>query len=565
MLYPDTRGRMRRVSESPVSLSRGREGQSGVYGSARGEGRHVFVIGRTSPPDRLVFRSPANGTTVLDLPPAWCVNGPPPEVTVRLSGEGRIHGRVVDPNGAAVAGLELRAAWVSRADSREQRDIERRALLFEGAGRIELETETEVDGTFAFEGLSRRWFVVTYVGPEPFGDAPWESLDERLVELDRVNPAVDASPRTYEVTRSCVEVRVRSDGLKRAQSDAAVEDHEEWIHDRREMWIEIYDAGPLEGPAWVVPDTHSLDVLAGRAVRRSLVLLERKNTLRRYALPSGRRYLVTGSVGEHRARSVLVELPEAFSVGRVTLDAECLLGHGRLKVDLDLAPLPRGTDERGDGRVGLWIEDVETGEPVVRRVESQDIRRSDLIRRSGFRVPPGRYRVVAMGIHGVESYHGTVTSRRQYGRAESVVDVVVDQITTARLHLGAGARLRVEIRGAWSEADERALEGVDVRALSGAWMGADERDRVTGVHLMLDAVPSRLSTPVVRVGPARMGGSAAGLHVIDWWPLGETHTSEVVPAGTYILRATHATRPPIERIVTIGPGETVDLVLDLGS
>ncbi|MEM9382020.1 MAG: hypothetical protein AAGB93_18840 [Planctomycetota bacterium] len=577
VLCVDPRGRARRPATDYVDRHfNKRSGRLGVEASSRGDGRFWFRISHAQVPERLVFVSPASGTGVLDVLPEWIVDGPPSEVVVTLRGDGRIHGRVVDPVGNPVAGLVLRVEWESDAESEAERDAETLEHALQGRpGRLESDTTTAEDGSFAFDGLAARRFVVSALR---FGLSDYE---REWIEVDRVVAAADAPDRTYEIARPCVEVRVRNDGWfgrvdeqdeePASSDDEAVileeeESPDDWQeHDDRELRIDVYDAGPLDGPIQIQPKDTTWDVPAADPIRSTRIRLSWEDPMRRFALPHGRRYLVTGSIGTSRLRSVVVAVPEAHSIGRATLDAERVLPTGTLLVELDVAEVaPDEGDPLGAVWAALWVEDAETGEPMFQRKQSWSVDRSELVPQDGFRFPPGRYRVGAIGIPALALHHGTVASRRRLGRAEVIVEVIEDETATARLRLDDGGRLCVEVRGAWTDADERALDGVDVEAAIGFWEREDGRARRTGALITLDAEHVRLSTPLTRIGPAMLHGSAGGDHVVDWWPLGETHVSEVVPAGTYTLRATHATRPPIIRSVTIAPGETATVTLDFG-
>ncbi|MEM1350633.1 MAG: hypothetical protein AAGI01_18875, partial [Myxococcota bacterium] len=243
-------------------------------------------------------------------------------------------------------------------------------------------------------------------------------------------------------------------------------------------------------------------------------------------------------------------------VERVVLDPSSRSMRATVRVHV------RGTEgelTRG-ARYGIWIESADLGIPLANW--SSDWQSTHPPER-GFTVPAGRLRVITEGIPYLDSHHGQVIESRTLGRAETVLDVAPGQATEVELVLGGGGRLEIDVRGARSAADDAALKKWWAR-YGDRYLEPEKEANYLGAKLELIATDGRSSHRVVRVDPAHMSSSAAGTHIMGYWPLGETHTSELLPPGTYTLEVRQVTRETIVKTVTVVEGETARVELELG-
>jgi hypothetical protein len=107
--------------------------------------------------------------------------------------------------------------------------------------------------------------------------------------------------------------------------------------------------------------------------------------------------------------------------------------------------------------------------------------------------------------------------------------------------LAAGAKVELSLAGSADAADLAAARAANPWVEEQADLGSFEREaeyarRAASAEVQLVA-PGRRREPVLRVGCAFEGTSAAGEHLLEDWPLGATYLSEMLPAGRCTLVA----------------------------
>ncbi len=182
-----------------------------------------------------------------------------------------------------------------------------------------------------------------------------------------------------------------------------------------------------------------------------------------------------------------------------------------------------------------------------------------------FRVRPGPVRIVGVSLAWTDRQHGTVLNSNGFGRSRVLAEVRPDRGTEMELTMRMGGVLEVELQGALRAADTAALED-KIAALEarGKYVDREYLEREFRAALFLEDHLGRRAEPVTRIALSNLHSSAAGRHVMNEWPLGETHISEVLTPGTYTLRATFEGRPSVTKQVTIVAGQRSRVTLDLG-
>lgn len=138
--------------------------------------------------------------------------------------------------------------------------------------------------------------------------------------------------------------------------------------------------------------------------------------------------------------------------------------------------------------------------------------------------------------------------------AETVISMEPGALKTASLELQPGGRLEVKVVGSILKGERpTTADEVAVRDRYGAhWSEA---------FLTLLKPDGRELERVLRFDEGFPGFSGFGPRLVESWPLNRTHTSGVLPAGAYTLRASILDRPPLLVPVTITAGETTKLEL----
>ena len=170
-----------------------------------------------------------------------------------------------------------------------------------------------------------------------------------------------------------------------------------------------------------------------------------------------------------------------------------------------------------------------------------------------------------MGQPYIESHHGTLVAPRAHGRSEKIVDVKAGRVTRVQLEVPIGGVLHVEVAGALSKLDiTRRHEEVARRRQTGDYVRAEDVEWMLHAKLFIENSTHHVYEAVPREAFTGRNSSAAGIHLINEWPLGETHSSTILPPGTYTLRASFPGRQPIETRVSIREGSVTKVGLDFG-
>jgi hypothetical protein len=330
---------------------------------------------------------------------------------VVLRGPGLLRGRVVEPSGVPVPGLELDAVADSLGATFtgfRYMNFEPDGLLLERRaedGLLFATTLTDLEGRFACSGLQAgEWWL----------RVAWEDAP-----LSTEPVLADGQEITLTLQRPRLVVRVR------------------------EVSGRIEPADPRERLApdpWKWPETLRAVVLADPAGspggRDGPVGCRILGDARVFPVEAGRRYVVglLGGAEPWRPRSVLagpgtteVELVRTPAAGMGTLVIEA--------TDKGGVPVTSGFE--------LGIEDPETGVAVARWGSSA--RFSPWPR--SIELPTGAWRVVLEGRAWIDGEHGTLVARRTLGRFEALVHVSIEEARLVRAVVPAGARLQLTVIG----------------------------------------------------------------------------------------------------------------------
>jgi len=526
-----------RSRESALAL---RSGRSGVV--ALGAGVHLVSWDGADAPRRLHFDVPGAGTGALDIARAEQGGESWTPRDVVLGGDARIAGCLVDGRGDPLADVPVVATWTESSRPGDvagsgwrpawpERDDPR-------AGRFFAEVRTGADGRFAMSCMEVREFVLYVSNPMA---SEW---GREWRECARVRAG--GGSEDVEIVRPSGKIHVDVRGREGA-----------------EVALELYGATEFDGTTWV----SDADAWTGvnRPDRVEVVTLEGGRARRTLLVPGARPYVVVASIAGESFQSRSVSLEGVDGDADVTLDLTDARGTGEVVVTVR-----GGGAELHPTEFVAYAVDVETGAPVgLHRGHGDEVGPAhafDLVfeRREGNPliirdVPAGPARVVAEG-----SRHGTgfpLPVTRELGRAEAVVHVEAGGKHEVELELGPGGFLEVEVRGAIRLADQEALErrtgwfedpGL-AQVLTQGYLGA---------RLTLHDPPRRISIPIRRVGVREIRAVNEGSAHLSQWPLGETHTSTMLPAGTYVLEATQVTREPVRMPVTVTPGEATRVIVD---
>ena len=458
---------------------------------------------------------------------------PPRDLVVVVRGPGVVRGRVYEGPDAPAAGLQLRVGLAEletgRGGSRTPNSI-RTERLFEGRGRLQAEVTTDADGRFEVRGLRDDEYVVR---------ARTRSRDEDYQFLLTEHPVpADGTRLELELHRPHLVVHVQD------------EDGGPWrgamVTGYRYSRNRDLHAWPEE-PVLIVRDAGSKREPVVASWPRLQSSLEQGVLPAVFEVDDDRRYLVGALGGGFDGRMALVDVPPGS--GRVEVvvrrPPRCVLG----SVAVTLAS--EGRELRGEGgepEFRLWLEHVETCAVLLTRYEY--LRET----RVTFDVPPGRYRLVATGAPSVDHHHGTLLRPRTLGRVEAEVEVVSDTTAEVGLDLGPGGSLAVSLTGEARDEDVRAVRE-RFPGVSAEWL--ETLSRSASLSLLRG---NRRPEAVLR--QARDRGSY-GPHLCEDWPLGETHGSEILPAGNYVLLARMPGGREARASVAITAGETTDVRLDL--
>jgi hypothetical protein len=457
----------------------------------------------------------------VDLPLA----DPPQDLELVVAGAGALRGRVEGLDGRPLGGLSLLVRH-AELDGHPLRAAEPAMSLLrtEGRGRIEVQLETDSDGRFELTGLRPESYVVraklqdgsTYGYGTLLTGRPVLAVDaEILLHFEQPQLVVrlmDAEGRPW------------SDG----RIVAATDEHElGWFVSPS---VAVYPLSPPGTEAQLRGDSlKALRSLAGELA---------------YSVEAGARYLVAIRGQAFTAPAREVEVPLAGGSIEVVVHAAPTTAWGEVVALVDT--------QRTAGDYRISLEDVSTG-----------LRVCDVDAPLGAvplqRAPAGRYRLVVEGVASGDSWHGTVWTTRNLGRAEVEIDVIAGARVEVPITIGEGARIDLELAGEPDAGDREAV------ARSEPWMlepqnvaGLPERVASASVVLLR---PQRGFESVFRLIEIT-GGSGAGKHLAQNWPLGLRETSQVVSPGTWTLVARLPGGREVAAEVVLRAGETTPVRLE---
>lgn len=171
-----------------------------------------------------------------------------------------------------------------------------------------------------------------------------------------------------------------------------------------------------------------------------------------------------------------------------------------------------------------------------------------------FELPVGDYRIAVEGLELVDSMHGSLVRSRNFGRWESLVQVQAGSRQSMRAVVPAGARLRLQLEGAVQAADCDATRRDFAPATTSSFEYWAERATIS-----LRA-PGRWPEPVLFKSRIEHSDNA-GDYLQPLAPLGSTQTSEVLPAGRFLLEARLRGGRLASREIVLVDGETTDVTL----
>lgn len=485
------------------------------------------------------------GSGRAPLPQAAPFGARLPLISVKLAGEGVLHGRVLDSAGRPAKGAVLDCVRRPHAHPEELFDPAGGrevlgGLAHRGAGSTFVRVRTDARGRFHARGLMPGGYRVVAMVKR------WNESHEHLVDLGTFRASADAAPVTLRLDRPTLVVQPHGAAGRR-------------------LTIEIFEDGSCVGPPSISP----------RGTRHTLAVPER---LRRFAiescrdepvqfeLPAGRRFLVVGRLEDGwQTAPAVVDLAHGCAVGIVNLDLAGSEPPGRLIVQVDCvsdASDLREAMQVRRGRYGIFVQELETD--VAVRTWELERGKDKGPPEDGFLLAPGRYRLVAAGlVWSRGGLHGGFFGERRLGRDEVIVEIRPGATTVERLTLKEGGYLRLLVRGslhAGEQTDPARFEpGLVPWARPPEEMAA-QRDGATAM-LIDDARGIRL--PVGRVETEESGGREFVRDSWAHWNLGETARSQALPAGIFTLRITHRLRATIEKEVTIVGGETTELAVSM--
>ncbi len=304
-----------------------------------------------------------------------------------------------------------------------------------------------------------------------------------------------------------------------------------------------------ETPQLIVRELLSPEPTSLKTWSRQPAFWSLPNTLISEVKP-GSHYAVQVIGGAFLGEVQVITAPEDGTA--ITIEAKA--GPIRPFGNLEIITKRRGrklSDEYWSYKCGLWIADHETGVPLVTGDEHGEAPPK-------FSLPEGTYRVVLEGRSWNDSHHGTLTHSRDGGRAETIVQIKSGAEQTIELDMDRGGFLNITIQGQSTPADLAALcKQYKQTPDESSWLEAEAKK----AHLRIQA-PKRMPESVEFAGFAGGGTSCAGTHLLEGWPIGETHKSQMLPAGTYELVATMPAGRELRKTIEIKAWGELDVLFD---
>jgi hypothetical protein len=549
------------VGVSPTSPSLQADSRSSVR--RLGDGLFECQIVEGTEPRWIVVNGGAGGVASAELPQRPDGNAEAEPMKLELQGPAELKGAVLGTGDSAALPFHLVASLrPSGSAARFDGDEEplRSELLIAGEGQFRAEATTAADGTFSFKGLmpGRYEFTTEVQGKsgEYHGAREFE-----VVTLGFAEATADPVPVVLRHSRPTILVKMTA-----GKAGAPV-------------GLVLFEAGTIGEPPWVKPKSRGWDRPTAKPLDTRgapFASAQGGHLTAHFDVEAGAQYLLVAKWADFSRRVELVEVPISKPEVTVVIE-ESDQPSSELRVEavlaefdpIQLARLRAGPEtgvasaEPAANRISMsrtlaiTLEDPATGLPI-QYGELKDGAR-------GFTCPVGPVRVVAMGQPYIESHHGTLVAPRAHGRSEKIVDVKAGRVTRVQLEVPIGGVLHVEVAGALSKLDiTRRHEEVARRRQTGDYVRAEDVEWMLHAKLFIENSTHHVYEAVPREAFTGRNSSAAGIHLINEWPLGETHSSTILPPGTYTLRASFPGRQPIETRVSIREGSVTKVGLDFG-
>ena len=452
-------------------------------------------------------------------------------IEIQVRGAGRVRGRVADPGGEPVGGMQLRVLA-------EDLEADGRGSGWNGlgggpgdplagGGHREQQTRTTGDGTFDVRGLrpgkyvvranreDASWVYPTLLTPEPVPS------DGTPLELVLARPSIAVSLVDSSGQPQVLEPLPKSGGS--------------WNQQRE------WESGPV---LKVMP--HPEDNALRRGAGRVLSHRGADSTRHLFDVEPGHRYLV-GLVGSGIVWQPLeVQVPHAADRVEVTYVVGRRVPTGTLALKV--------LSEDDHYRVTVRPEG---GGPVVYHFDGgswHDMLEEDP---GPIELAPGGYGIQVLGEAHVERQHGTLLAARKSGGWTGSFRIESGVTTALTADLGGVAHLRVTVEGQVLPEDVEAFERRTPDQHEDTVLHHSAR-AVLDLH-RFGAAPERVSFQ-----PQSEGGDPFYLfgRRLEWGlPIGTTGTSEALDPGRYVLTARMLGGRFASKEVELVEGETLEVTL----
>lgn len=475
--------------------------------------------------------SPGVGSALLrDVPWGQDPNQP---IVLTLRGEGNLEGHVRDAMGRGEAKLNLFFRLVN-SDIKPPRIF---GMNYSSPGRgygsrgLRWGTvTTAADGGFALQGMQPGSYEVWFRRISRNSE-PWERLHDQIVSTESGSLVIrPPTPR--------LQVRLlEADGTPWTSGFGPKLPG--WKGHARAAGLHLWPTKPV----LIVHEVDSLDpqFLAwwlAQATRH------REPNVGLCDVPPGKTYVLQVVGGSFLGEPQWISVGDDLGVRQATVRAAPSAPFGSLTVQARAGSHQLEADYP-EPDFELYLADLESGLPLIDRAPWEKGDKT-------FTVPPGQYRVVLQGRASIDSHHGTLISRRSYGRVERVVSIASGQVQEEEWTMEPGGFLSVSVEGHGNAKDWEALlaNHPSVSREDPEWVEWSQR-----VRLRLHK-PQFPSEPVYFAAVWGEGTSAHGTHLYEEWPFGKEAKSEMLPTGTFTLWASTWGGRTVTQEVTIRQGET---------
>lgn len=429
---------------------------------------------------------------------------PSQDLEVELNGPGALHGRIVNPDGEAVRGLQVIARLA---------DAPTRAL---GGGHLETRTTTDKRGFFQLGGLKSARYSLA-AGPRHSG-GPETQLTTVAVVADA--PQLELG---YPDPRLVVDLIDATGAPWKGATELSTWG---WGVFERESWPKIptvlvqrCSRTGREGSYAVSGD----DLLWGDASRERFV----------FEVTPGETYAVTVIGGPFAGPPQVVSFDAQTRTRRVEVRAHEEMKEAKLEVCVEIAGVERSGRETEGPFFQVAIEDPLTGLRFVTRE-----------RASTFKLPPGMYSVVLEGRSQLSPCYASIREARTMGRTERIVELAPHGKHKLTVPLEVGGTVSILVEGEPSDEDiYRAQRMCSSIHSPGAqiWFERAGAAPESVYSIDRDSLYGDLLSPK--------------------WALGHRQTAEVLPAGPGILVARLPGGREVRQPLEILSGETHEVEL----